>query len=324
MNKLNKDVKKSMAQRVITAFILLAIALPALLLGGWYFLALIAIALGFAINEFVNAPPHHSYSLILHIFIYVMTFSFVFWIFVKNNLGASGLDLKSWSFENGFKEISLSTMGVAAMAFTLFMISILHSNFKIEDVTYLFMMTIYIGLSLQSILFLRYFPAYSASQSNLYNPTFLDQSTLLIFVVGGTFLSDIGAYFVGVGFGKHKMNPRISPKKTWEGFYGGVIFSTIISFTFGMMLAKGGHPMLPFLDVSDWHWILLLSVIMPLTANLGDFIFSALKRHFNIKDYGTLLRGHGGVLDRVDSLLCSALTVGVILTFVNNGWDFLK
>lgn len=323
MNELTKDTKKSMKSRIITSFILLTIALPAVLAGGWYFLVLVAIALSFMINEFINAPKHESYSFWLHVFIYIMTFSFVYWIFIKNNLAAHEFRVNEWSLETGFDQILVSTIGVAVVVFVLFLVSILHSNFKIEDVTYLFTMIVYIGLSVQSLVFLRFYPEHISTINNDFNPTFLDKSMLVVYVVGGTFLSDIGAYFVGVLMGKHKINPRISPKKTWEGFFGGVIFSALISFSFGMIMAKLGHPILPFLDTDQWFWLLLISLVMPLTANLGDFIFSALKRHYNIKDYGTLLRGHGGVLDRVDSLLCTCLTVSIILTFINNSWNFL-
>ena len=101
------------------------------------------------------------------------------------------------------------------------------------------------------------------------------------------------------------------------------ILSFVVSAGFAFVCCKVGHPLLPILDHKHWYWILILSFLMPFIANLGDFIFSALKRHFEIKDYGSLLRGHGGVLDRVDSLLCVALFVAIFVIFLNNKWNFL-
>lgn len=323
MNKLSSDTKKTMIQRIITSIILVVIAIPAVLFGGWFFLALVAVALSLMIHEFVNAPAHKAYNPLLHIFIFVMTFSFVFWIFIKNNLATVGTEFSMWSFENGFKDIQVSTIGVAVTIFVLFFISLIHTNFKIEDVTYLFSMIVFIGISVQSLLYLRNVPLYQMSINADFKVNFFSQCSLLIYVVIGSFFSDIGAYFVGLAFGKNKINPRISPKKTWEGFIGGALFSTIFSFLFGFLVAYYGHPMLPVLNIDHWYWILLISIIMPLMANLGDFIFSALKRHFNIKDYGTLLRGHGGILDRFDSLLATSLTVSILIIFITNGWNFL-
>ena len=81
--------------------------------------------------------------------------------------------------------------------------------------------------------------------------------------------------------------------------------------------------MLSFLTVDKWYWILLLSILIPIIATLGDFVFSAIKRHFEIKDFGTLFPGHGGVLDRIDSLLCTSLAVTVIIVLMANGWKLV-
>ncbi len=349
VNKLSDDTKKSMGTRTLTAIILAVCAIPAILFGNWWFLLFIAVALIFIIHEFINAPNHQKYTAFVHGFIYVITFSFVFWIMIKNNMeNVKSNDLiKNWSFEQGFysplvvdgvemtvAKISVSTIGVVLSAFVLFFLSIIDKNFGINDVTYLFTMCIFIGISVQSVLFLRYFPNQAfkdalggsggwGGESQDVAANVFQTSFLLIYVILGTFATDAGAYFMGLLFGHNKMNERISPKKTWEGFFGGVIISFIFSFGFAMICNHTGHPLLPILDGDHWYWIMIISLIMPFIANLGDFIFSALKRHFGIKDYGTLLRGHGGVLDRVDSLLCVSLFVAVFIIFLNNGWNFL-
>lgn len=125
-------------------------------------------------------------------------------------------------------------------------------------------------------------------------------------IVFATYGSDTGAYFVGRAIGKHKMNPRISPKKSWEGFVGGIVFGFILSYVVSFGYASNLNIVLNT----------LLCLICPITAELGDLCFSAIKRHFEVKDFSNLLPGHGGVLDRVDSLLLNIMIFSVLYTIV--------
>ena len=113
------------------------------------------------------------------------------------------------------------------------------------------------------------------------------------FVIFATYLTDTGAYFSGFLFGKHKLNERISPKKTWEGSIWGWLCGTIISSAVAMFI-------LPDVSLAK---IVLIAAILCVGGQLGDLLFSSLKRDFDIKDYSNLFPGHGGVLDRVDSFL---------------------
>ncbi|MDD2398637.1 MAG: phosphatidate cytidylyltransferase [Bacilli bacterium] len=339
MNKMNAEAKQTMRTRIITAVVIFVLAVPAVIVGGWFFAALIFVGAIFAIHEIINAVKHNSYPLALHIFVYVMTLSLIFWIFMRHNieyiqslnetLGPEDtpifiFDLTKWSFSSGFEDVQISTMGVTSTLFTLFVFAIFSKNFKMTDVTYLFTMMIFLGVSLQSLLFLRYYPQYNFFVTGgEYQPNVIQSGLLIVYVFLGVTTTDVGAYFIGVLFGKHKMNSRISPKKTWEGFFGGIIASFIISFTFGYLIAFFKMPMLTFLTVDKWYWILLLSILIPIIATLGDFVFSAIKRHFEIKDFGTLFPGHGGVLDRIDSLLCTSLAVTVIIVLMANGWKLV-
>lgn len=125
-------------------------------------------------------------------------------------------------------------------------------------------------------------------------------------IVFATYGSDTGAYFVGRAFGKHKMNPRVSPKKSWEGFVGGIVFGFVLSFLVSLSYN------------TDLNLVLntLLCLICPIAAELGDLCFSAIKRHFEVKDFSNLLPGHGGVLDRVDSLLINIMIFGILYTII--------
>ena len=322
MNSLNNDTQKKMSNRIIVGVILALIGIPTIFIGDWLLIGFTSIALFFAIHEFTNARPHNKYELAIHVFIMVMTYSFVYWLFIKNNLRLFGLDLTLWSFNAGLQELEVSTIGIGVTVGVLFLSSILNQNFKIDDATYLITMVILVGLAAQSILFLRYFPSFSFADRGL-SSTWWQTSFLIIYVFIGTFMSDIGAYFVGILFGRNKMNPRISPKKTWEGFFGGWGFSLLSRVAFALIVSFAGYPMLPFLRHQDWYWIMAISLTMPLMANLGDFLFSAIKRHFAIKDFSTILQEHGGILDRIDSLLITSLYVAIVVTFINSGWNFL-
>lgn len=123
-------------------------------------------------------------------------------------------------------------------------------------------------------------------QATTYYPLFL----LAIFVF--IWLNDTGAYLVGSVIGKRKLFPRISPKKSWEGFYGGMIVALASSQAFAWLDPAIG-----------WYQWLGLSAIVVLFGTWGDLMESLLKRTFGIKDSGNLIPGHGGVLDRFDSVL---------------------
>ena len=148
-------------------------------------------------------------------------------------------------------------------------------------------------------------------------------SYLILFIILSTITTDIGAYFVGVFFGKNKMNERISPKKTWEGFVGGIFVSFFITAAVALTFAGLKHPVIPLLDLEHWYYILILAILIPLFATLGDFVFSSIKRYWGIKDYGKLIPGHGGVLDRLDSIffasIISAIFVFMLASITSEG-----
>ena len=322
MNKLSDDSKKSMGERIITSVVLLVLCVPCLLFGNWFFASLSLVASFFACHEFINAPKNKSYNIFLHIFIHMVTYSFIYWVLIKSNLNAYGWVISKWSFATGFSTLNVSIIGIAIGFLTLFFMTLNHTKFNISDATYLCTMMVFIGLSIQSALFLRFYPAFlQGGSQGIFD---IQNSTLFIYVVIGNFLSDVGAYFFGLLFGRNKMNTRISPKKTWEGFIGGVLTSAIVSFAFAFILAKAGKPLLKdILDAKHFYNIIIISLIMPVTANLGDFIFSSIKRNYEIKDFGTILKGHGGVLDRLDSLFVTSLIVSIIIIFMSNNWSLL-
>ncbi len=121
-------------------------------------------------------------------------------------------------------------------------------------------------------------------------------------MLGVTF-SDIGGYAAGVLFGKHPMAPAISPKKSWEGLAGSLLVGTTAS-TLAVTFLLGHH----------WVVGIALGIMLVITGTLGDLVESQVKRDLGIKDMGTLLPGHGGIMDRLDSLLPSAVATWIVLT----------
>ncbi len=107
--------------------------------------------------------------------------------------------------------------------------------------------------------------------------------------------NDTGAYLVGRKFGKYKLFERISPKKTWEGSFGGAVFALLGAYIISIYYTD--------LILIDWFAISLIVILM---GNFGDLVESLLKRSLNIKDSGTILPGHGGILDRFDSIIMAA------------------
>ena len=116
----------------------------------------------------------------------------------------------------------------------------------------------------------------------------------LLLLLNFSSVCDMGAYFVGVTLGKHKLCPRISPKKTVEGAIGGILASVVVTFILSYYFDK---PM---------QIMLLVTIPFCILGMLGDLFASAIKRAVDVKDFGTLIPGHGGVMDRLDSIIMIA------------------
>lgn len=123
--------------------------------------------------------------------------------------------------------------------------------------------------------------------------------TFIVLTIG----NDIGGYAAGVLFGRHPMAPSISPKKSWEGFAGSLIVQALLGVAAFVWL----------LDAPWWQG-LVMGVVLTVTATAGDFAESAIKRDLGVKDMGSLLPGHGGMMDRLDSLVINAFAAWALFT----------
>ena len=158
------------------------------------------------------------------------------------------------------------------------------NNFTFDHASFLVLATIYVGISF-----------YFVIKTRLLG---LDYFLFILFTIWAT---DSGAYFIGKYYGKRKLWPAISPNKTIGGAIGGILFALMFAFIFYLFDS---------LDRSLIS-ILLLAFIISIAGQIGDLVASAIKRHYNIKDFGNLLPGHGGILDRLDSFLFVVLVLHI-------------
>ena len=123
--------------------------------------------------------------------------------------------------------------------------------------------------------------------------------------------SDVGGYCVGILIGKHKMLPKISPKKTWEGLAGSFLFVLITNWLLALY-----RPAFATVGLSSgWLRLIIASIVLTLVATFGDLFESYLKRKAGLKDTGSILPGHGGLLDRFDAVFFVAVVVWGVLRF---------
>ena len=196
-----------------------------------------------------------------------------------------GLILVDWS-------LFAAILGLLVIG--LFFYCVCFEEFSVDRISIVFVFMVLVSLTIRSMLMI-----YDG-----FGPT------TMIYVAVATYITDTGAYFCGRFFGKHKLNERISPKKTIEGSVGGWISGAVISFGFGLLFA----PAIPM------NLLIASSLLMPIEGQLEDLAFSAIKRHDGIKDFGNIFPGHGGVLDRIDSLifnlilfLCLCLLMAMVI-----------
>lgn len=169
-----------------------------------------------------------------------------------------------------------------------------HKEIKFEELGFIAFISICIPFSISTIAFF-YF-------------NWIDHAVfLVIYTLTTAWIADGGAYFVGTFFGKHKLCPEISPKKTWEGFFGGLITSVIFAVILGF-----GYELCDIVFTGQQHFtvnipiLVVCAVICTFLGLMGDLIASLLKRQCGVKDFSEIFPGHGGVMDRFDSVLLVA------------------
>ena len=169
----------------------------------------------------------------------------------------------------------------------LLTIAVFDENESFDDAATVFLMSMVLGYAL-------YFMS-SIQNENRY---------MFGYVLIISYLTDVFAYFIGIKLGKHKLNSRVSPKKTIEGSLGGWFFGFATSYIWASIFHYFGKP---------YYVFLLASLFLPLVSEVGDLVFSLIKRHYGVKDFSNLIPGHGGILDRLDSHIFCTLLFGALL-----------
>lgn len=169
---------------------------------------------------------------------------------------------------------------LAIWVIVLFVTELLRKNESSDLTAYTLLMSILLGLGLRCI-------------SVIYHDGATKGFQTIIFVLIGCFFCDTGAYLSGSLFGKHKLIPHVSPNKTVEGAIGGYLIGAIGALLWGLFITT----YLPK------ELVITASLIIPAVAQIGDLSFSSIKRRFGIKDFSNILPGHGGIFDRIDSLI---------------------
>ncbi len=252
-----------MKQRVITAVIALAIFIPILIAGGIW-IDIAAAALGLvAMSEIFIMRK----KIIVTMEFFVAGFGVLALILPDS--------LFDWLPEN------LSRIDILGIIIAiLLVITVLSKNkTNYDDIGVTALSVIYIGTGFHYLAQIRNTQGQGLG--------------LLMFAMLIVWLTDSGAYIFGRAFGKHKLWPAISPNKTWEGSIGGVVVALIFAGVYAQFVPLG----------HDLITVLTVALFLSIWGQMGDLVESALKRYYGVKDSGKILPGHGGILDRFDSLL---------------------
>lgn len=272
--------KTSRAGRDLPAAITVGVVLGALAIGTLLFapiwwLPLLAVAIAIATHEVIRRMREQGYTLPT----------------VPLLLGGQAMIWLTWPFG------AAGLLGAYGGTIVVCMVwRLIGQGLDQQPVNYLRDMAV-------SVLLATWVPLFAAFTALL---IFADNGGVRVFIVIVTVVfADIGGYVAGVLFGKHLLAPAISPKKSWEGLGGSLLFgvtAAVLSVAF-------------LLDKPAWVGV-PLGLLLVITGVLGDLVESQVKRDLGIKDMGTLLPGHGGIMDRIDAMLPSAVVGWIVLTLL--------
>jgi phosphatidate cytidylyltransferase len=254
-------------KRVLVAAVLLPIGLAAIIMGGWYLTALVAVFMGLAAWEYVTL--FHAGGLQPA---GVLVIGGTLLLVLGRNI-------------NGFSSVPwmISLLILLSMAYHL----LTYERGRDQAGTDF-------AVTLGGIFYIGWLGAYFISLRNMPEGLWW-----ILVVLSAVWFADSAAYFIGQRFGRHQLSPRLSPKKTWEGYLGGIIVGVLLTTAFSAILQTWARVDIPITPLRGT----LVGLVMAILPTLGDLGESMIKRQMGVKDSGKLLPGHGGAFDRIDSWL---------------------
>lgn len=264
-------------KRVISAIIMIVVFVPLLITGGKQFTVLLSLLAILGLYELLHMrETKKKFPFLMKVFAYILVLFF---------------SLNNFTSIDFTYNIDYRVMSFIIFVFLLPMVFINNSKkYNINDALFLIGSTLFIGLSFNLLIITRNYDI-------LY----------IVYLLIITILTDTFALFTGKLIGKHKMAPIISPNKTYEGFIGGMIAGVVTAVVFYHVAINSSLPL---------SILILITTILSVVGQLGDLVFSAIKRYYGEKDFSNLIPGHGGILDRFDSLifvvLASILFLGIL------------
>ena len=276
-----------MKTRIITAVVAIAILLPILIFSSTPALPIaMALCSAIAVFEMLSCIGlKKAYALTVPLYIYALGFPFL--IRYAESM-----------------ELVRQTFSVICLVTALYFFAILtfsHGKYKLADIGICFFTVFYILAGFNSIMVLR---DYELGGKYVYLTVFL-----------GAWITDTFAYFCGMLFGrggKHKLIPDVSPKKTVEGSIGGIVFCIIGMLVFGLIINQISNDL-----HANYLFLIIGGLLASIVSQVGDLCMSVIKRTYGIKDYGKLFPGHGGMLDRFDSVIAVSIVLAAFCSFFN-------
>ncbi len=263
-----------MKKRIISAIVALLIVVPLLLIGDYYWAALVAIIGALGYKEVLDLKKSHNEYPVLIKILGLIALEYI--ILYKCNRD-------SISFMIEYAKII-----IPLLLLLLPVIFYKDNKYTTKDAFYLLCFTYVLGLTFHLFIIIRNIDIF-----------------ILIYLISVTVLTDTFAYIIGKLIGSHKMAPTISPNKSWEGSIGGLIGGVTISvIIYSNLISRFNYK------------IIIMSIILSIVGQIGDLFYSKIKRENDIKDFSNIMPGHGGILDRLDSLsfvIITYLLVSIIL-----------
>ncbi len=266
-----------MKQRVISAIVLLLIFIPLLFIGKEPFALFMGIVACLGLYEMMNLKQKEKeIPFLTRVLAYLATLYIVFCNYTSNEIIFS---------------IDYRLLCILIFAFLIPSVVIGdNKRYSFQDGLYLLGASLLIGFSFNLLVLIRNY-----------------SRNILIYLFLITIITDTFALVTGKNIGKHKLCPTISPNKTVEGLIGGTIMGTFVATVFYATVINAQIDLVP---------LLIVTVSLSLVGQLGDLVFSQMKRYYQVKDFSNLIPGHGGVLDRLDSIIFVVLMYTLFITII--------